>query len=115
MSKDKKFSSGQEPLLVANRIDTVYDFVNSFAVADATTNYDLDTQQTDAFKNVPKAWLIIIWTDQDVTIRFNSTSNPAIAVPADESPFEFKDIIAVTNIYITNASGSTANIKVMLV
>ena len=115
MSKDKRFSQGQEPVVVANRIDTVYDFVASFAVATATTDYDLDAQQSAAFSNVPKAWLVIIWTDQDISIKLNSTSNPSISIPAGESPFEFRDIIAITNIYISNSSGNTANIKVMLV
>lgn len=103
------------PLKTVDAVYDTYDFVNSFAVANATTDYDLKAQQSTAFKNVPKARLAIIWTDQDITIKFNATTNPAIAVPASESPFEFRNIIAVTNIYITNASGATANIKVMLV
>ena len=114
MSKDRKFSSGDEPIIVSNRTDTIYDFVSSFTVATATTNYDLKTQQSSAFKNVPKAWLVIIWTDQDISIKQNSTSNPSISIPTGESPFEFRDILAITNIYITNASGETANIKIML-
>ncbi len=113
--KRKHLSDGVFPLKVVNEIYDIYDFVNSFTVATATTDYDLDAQQSAAFLNVPKAWLAIIWTDQDISIKFNSTSNPSIAVPAGESPFEFKNIIAITNIYISNASGSTANIKVMLV
>ena len=87
----------------------------SFAVATATTDYDLDAQQSSAFSNVPKAWLVIIWTDQDISIKLNSTDNPSITIPAGESPFEFRDILAITNIYITNNSGNTANIKVMSV
>ena len=115
MGQDKRFAGGQEPVITAERIDTLYDFVNSFTVANGISDFDLDTQQSDSFKNVPKAWLVIIWTDQDISIKLNSTSNPSISVPAGESPFEFRNIIAVTNIYITNASGDTANIKVMLV
>jgi len=115
MSGDKRFSKGQEPLVVADRIDDTYDFVPSFTVDNDTTNYDLNAQQSDAFKNVPKAWFAIIWTDQDITIRFNSMSNPPIPIPAEETPIEFKNILAITNVYITNASGSAANVKVMLV
>lgn len=115
MSKDKKFSGGQEPLIVSDRIDTQYDFVASFTVANVTTDYDLDAQQSAAFSNVPKAWLAIIWTDQDISVKLNSTANPAISIGLGESPFELRNIIAVTNIYITNNSGSTANIKAMLV
>ena len=110
-----RHSNRQFPVKVAEELYEIYDFVNSFTVAHPTTDYDLKTQQVTAFKNLSNAWLIIIWTDQDITVKFNSTSNPAIVVPAGESPFEFRNIIRVTNIYITNASGATANIKVMLV
>jgi len=113
--RTNRHSDKQFPVKVAEELYDIYDFVNSFTVADSTTDYDLKTQQVTAFKNLSQAWLVIIWTDQDITIKFNSTSNPAITVPMGESPFEFRNIIEVSNIYITNASGSTANIKVMLV
>ena len=115
MSKDKRFTGGQEPLIVADRIDTLYDYVPSFVVANGTANYDLRTQQASAFLNVSKAWLVVIYTDQNISIRLNSTSNPAITINFEDQPFELRNIVAVTNIYITNASGETANIKVMLV
>ncbi len=92
-----------------------YDFVNSFIVANSTTDYDLKIQQATAFKNLSRAWLAIIWSDQDISIKFNASTNPAIVIPADQSPFEFRNIIEISNIFITNASGNTANIKVMLV
>jgi hypothetical protein len=110
-----RHSNRQFPLKVADELYDIYDFVNSFTVADATTDYDLKAQQSTAFKNLSKAWLVIIWTDQDISIKFNATTNPSIAIPAGESPFEFRNIIQVSNIFISNASGSTANIKVMLV
>ena len=113
--KTDRFSNGGFPVKVVDELYDVYDFVNSFTVATATTDYDLKTQQSTAFKNLSKAWLVIIWTDQDISIKFNSTDNPAIVIPTDQSPFEFRNIIAISNIYITNASGNTANIKVMLV
>jgi hypothetical protein len=110
-----RYSDRIFPIKTVDALYDIYDFVNSFAVANATTDYDLKTQQSSAFKNLCKAWLIIIWTDNDISIKFNSTDNPSIAVPADQSPFEFRNIIEVSNIYISNVSGSTANIKVMLV
>jgi len=115
MKATNRHSNSQFPIKVAEELYEIYDFVNSFTVATATTDYDLKTQQATAFKNISKAWLILIWTDQDISIKFNSTDNPAIVIPADQSPFEFRNIIQASNIYISNASGSTANIKVMLV
>lgn len=111
----KRALVGDIPIKITEAIYDTYDFVNAFNVATATTDYDLDTQQADAFKNVSRAWLVLIWTDNDISIKLNSTSNPSIAVPAAESPFEFRNIISVSNIYISNASGATASIKVMLV
>lgn len=105
----------QFPLKVVDELYETYDFVNSFAVANATTNYDVKTQQTDSFKNVPTAWLVQIYTDQDISVRFNSISNPAIVLEAGNSPYEFRNILRIKNIYITNASGNTANIKIMAV
>ena len=110
-----RYSNRLFPTKVVNELYDVYDFVPSFTIATATTDYDLKTQQATAFKNLSRAWLVIIWTDQDLTIKFNATTNPAITVPMGESPFEFRNIIEVSNIYISNASGETANIKVMLV
>ncbi len=100
---------------VVDFVEDTYDFVSSFAVATATTDYDLDAQQATAFNNVAKARTVVIWTDQDITVKLNATTNPAITIPAGESPFEFKNLIEITNIYITNVSGNTANIKVMLI
>lgn len=103
------------PTEVVNFVEDTYDFVPSFTVADSTTDYDLSAQQATAFANIEKAHTAVIWTDQDITVKLNATTNPGITIPATESPFEFRDLIEVTNIYITNASGSTANIKVMLI
>ncbi len=113
--KTNRHSNTSFPIKVVDDLYETYDFVASFTVATGTTDYDLKTQQATAFKNVSKAWLVLIWTDQDISIKINSTSNPAIPVPAVESPYELRNILRVSDIYISNASGSTANIKVMLV
>ena len=116
MADDRSwFSQKLNPVKTVEELYSKYDYVNSFVVADSTTNYDLKAQQATAFKNVKRAWLVVIWTDQDISIRFNSTSNPAIAVGISKSPFELRYILGVSNIYITNASGNAANVEVMLV
>ena len=114
-NKASRFSNAFNPVKTAPELYDTYDFVPSFTVATATTDYNLKTQQATSFLNVPAAWMCILWTDQDISIKLNSTSNPAITVIAGESPWELRDIIKITNIFITNASGSTANIKAMLV
>ena len=111
----KRFQSNFEPVKVAQETNTRYDFVAAFTVATGTSNYDLSSQQSTAFAYVKRAWLLVLWTTQDLTIRLNSTSNPAITIAAEDSPFELRNIIEITNVYISNASGSTATVKVMLV
>ena len=116
MADDRsRFSQKNNPVKTVDELYSKYDYVSSFAVANSTTDYDVKAQQSTAFKNVKRAWLAVIWTDQNISVKFNSTSNPAIAVSISKSPFELRNILDVSNIYITNSSGETANIEVMLV
>lgn len=91
----------------------VYDCA-SIAVVTASTNYDLKANSSGTlFANVSNANYVRIVTDQTISIRFNSTSMPAITMTSTQSPLVF-DQLNVGNIYITNASGSTANLRVEL-
>lgn len=93
-------------------LDTKYDSVE-FNLADGQTNYDLDAQQAGAFNNLTVWSSVYIRTDQDITIRLNAATNDAISVRAYESPFHLISEIEISNIYLTNASGSTAAIKLL--
>jgi hypothetical protein len=93
-----------------------------FTVADATTNQQLSLQTGwGAFFGVGPAATnkgghankISIRTDQTITVKLNSTSEHAITVRASDSPFELSGI-EIAEAYFTNASGSTANVKVFL-
>ena len=112
-TKGARFSDSLHPLKVADQLYDTYDW-DEFTVANGTTNYDVSAQQSAMFSNVPRAWLAIIDSDQDVTIRFNSTDNPAINHEVIKAPWEWRNILEITNMYITNNSGSTVNIKVFL-
>lgn len=80
------------------------------AMATATTNYNLRTQQ--ATFTIPNAFYLDILSDQDITIKFNETSNHAIEIPANERRIfdrqEFK------NLFISNASGNNAEIHLYI-
>ena len=115
MNDRKVISNNEFPVKTVSEIYNTYDFVPSFTIATDTTDYNLKSQKAASFLNVPKAWFIMIWSDQTVSIKFNDTSKPAITIDAGESPYEFKNMLLVDNIFITNVSGNTANIKVMLV
>lgn len=114
-ARGSRFSDNLNPLKTVNELYDEYDFVASFAVADSTTDYDVKTQQSTAFKNVPFAHGVIIWCDQDISIKFNDTDNPAIVHEAVYAPHEWFDKLKISNIYISNSSGNTANVKIFLV
>lgn len=84
-----------------------------FAVTTGTTDYDVDTQQATFKAVVANPYYLELGTDQQISIKFNSTSNHAITVKATDSIRVF-DRQEIRNIYITNASGSTANIRMYL-
>lgn len=100
----------------ANLINGVYDFAQ-FTLANGQTDYNVKTQQSSTmFFNIPTASKVFIWSNQNISFKFNSTSFPLIPLDVGngESPYEGKDIFLVGNIYLTNASGSTATIKILL-
>ncbi len=88
-----------------------------FTVANATTNYDVASNQTNLFGGstsvVAKPYFIRIITDQTITVKLNSTSNDAITITSSMSPLVLDEVIEVRNIYITNNSGATANVKIL--
>lgn len=93
--------------------NTTYDAVST-TVATGQTNRDMKANNATLFANVDRARFCRITTDQTVTIRFNSTSNPGIIMTSTESPRKrtrSEEGMEITNIYVTNASGSTANMK----
>lgn len=103
-------------MVTIDSFNTEYDAA-SFTVATGQTNRDIKANEASLWNNFADARFMRITTDQTVSIRLNSTSNPAIVMTATESPRKFtrsEEGIVITNIYITNASGSTANMKVEL-
>ena len=90
-----------------------------FSVSTATTNYNVASNQSNTFggstSNAGKPVdYISIGTDETITVKLNSTSNDSITIASSDSPFVLDSIISVTNLFISNASGNTANIKLLL-
>jgi hypothetical protein len=86
----------------------------SFNVANAASDYDIDAQIAAMFSNVKKAYFTEIRTDANISIKLNATDNPVITINSADSPYII-DQIAVTNIYISNASGGAAAVKLLCV
>ena len=98
--------------LLSRPVNDVYDNAE-FTLANGQTDYDVKVGESDAFNNIETATLIEIRTDKTITVKFNSTSNDSYTITSSDSPAVF-DTLEVTNIFISNASGNTANIKVFL-
>lgn len=116
MSKEKKeFDSTELPKLIAQQFYDNYDSAE-FTVANSTTDYDVSTQESSAFDSVKKVHACLIRTDEDITIKFNSTSNSGVTLTAAEGQLQIpRDMgLEITNIFITNNSGATANIKLLM-
>lgn len=98
---------------MSNKRSNKYDSAE-FTLATGQSNYDVRSGQSDAFSNVKLSTRTLIRTNVALTIEINSASNPGITVGPEDSPLDI-DWQEVSNIFITNASGSTASIKIILV
>lgn len=83
-----------------------------FDLATAQTNFNA-ASIVGLFDTITTARSVNIRTDKTISIRLNSVANAAITIATTDSPFVINDI-SVTNIFITNTSGSTAAIKILL-
>ena len=72
-------------MVTVDTITSVYDAVST-TVATGQTNRDMKANNATLFANVTEASTCSITTDQTISIRFNSTSMPAIIMTATESP-----------------------------
>jgi len=103
-------------MVTIDTITNVYDAVST-TVATGQTNRDMKANNATLFANLTEASTCSIITDQTISIRFNDTSMPAIVMTATESPKKRQrgvEGLKIKNIYITNGSGSTANVKIEL-
>lgn len=77
------------------------------------TDYNVKTQQTALFSNILEARGIVIFFDKAVSIRFNSTLMPLVALPLSRSPFQTPmNFLMIKNLYLTNTDA--VNVEVWL-
>ena len=81
------------------------------SIANAASDWDLKAQET-AFDKSGVYSLVKVRTDQTISVKFNNTSNDAVTITSSESPKEFN--LPVRNVYVSNASGSTASVQIEL-
>ena len=85
----------------------------SITVVTGQTNRDIKANETALFSKGKASNHTVISTDQTITIRLNDSTYGAIVMTSTESPKVF-DAVGIQNMFITNASGATANIKIEL-
>lgn len=85
-----------------------------FTVSTATTNYDVESNQSALWNNIDSPAYLNFRTDQTVIVRFNDISYPPVTITSTDSPFILQNGLPVDNVFITNTSGSTANIKIFM-
>jgi len=89
-----------------------------FTLSNAESDYDLDAEQATFLTSVGPTLVwnqfptrVTIRTDVDISVKFNSTSNHSITIASTDSPFDWVGV--VQNIYLTNASGGNAAVKII--
>ena len=101
------------------KISQYYESIE-FNVTTGTTDYNVDTQQSDFMTNFKSASAdsdyathLEVSTDQTISIKLNETTNHARTITSTESPTKISGL-AIRNIFITNNSGNTAAVKLWL-
>lgn len=83
-----------------------------FTLATGNTDYEVRAEIASFFNNIKVYRRVEIRTNVNISIKLNNTSNPVISINFTDSPYTL-DIIEVTNIFLTNNSGSTASIRII--
>lgn len=97
----------------AMNLNEAYDWA-TFTLTTGTSDYDVKGNQSNLWKNIARARKVVIETTKNISVKFNSTSYPAVALDAGESPMELIDKLDVIRMYLTNSSGSDSTIRIWL-
>lgn len=100
-----------------NEVHTAYNSIE-WNLDDETTNYSLKTNQETAFVGLNKGDGVVathmeLRTDRTITFRLNANTNHAVTVASTDSPYTV-DTVEITDVFLTNASGDAAAIKIFL-
>jgi hypothetical protein len=114
LPQSARFGDRQQPLKVTEELYDIYDYAE-FVVGNGVSDYDVAANQSALFANCKSAWLAVIEYNKNISIKFNDTSMPAITCGYDTSPREWRNILKIKNMFITNNSGAVVTLKVLLV
>lgn len=110
MTDRNKFRHGSA-LNVQERLNRTYDSIE-FTLATGLSDYDIAANESTAFVNLKAYTTINVRSNKEISLKLNSATNPSITIEANK-PFELDNLIEITNLFISNASGDTASIKIV--
>ena len=91
-----------------------YDW-KSFTLTNGQSDYDVSASQAALFSNVPVAKHCVIFHNKEIGLKFNNTGLPKITLPISRSPFQSPiGFLEIVNLYLSNASGSSATVEILL-
>jgi len=92
----------------------VYDWA-SFALSNGESDYDVSAEVAALFSNVKYAKHLVIFHNYEIGLKLNSTLMPKITLGISRSPFQSPaHFLEISNLYLSNASGSSATIEIFL-
>lgn len=92
-----------------------YDY-KLFTLNTGTSDYDTKTNISELFNNLNIARKVIIFTDQNISFRFNNVNLPLVPLLSKHSPYQAPDnFLGITNIFLTNTSGVNAEVTIWLI
>ena len=112
----QKHKPTEEPIITTNDYFDTYDSAE-FSLTTGQTDYNVGANVTGAFSNVKYAHAVIIRSNKTISVKLNSTANASITLSIAEGSLVIsRDLgLEISNIFVTNASGATAAIKILLV
>jgi len=118
MSKGKptRLNKNGYPQEVVPEYHDTYDSVE-FDLTTGQTDYNVKLNQGDSFKKVPRAHSMVLRTTKEITIKINTALGDVITISRREGRFTITREMGleITNVIITNASGATSAIKLLLI
>jgi hypothetical protein len=111
----QKHNPNAEPIITTEDYFDVYDSAE-FNLTNGQTDYNTGANVSGAFDKVKYAHAAIIRTNKTISIKLNSTSNASITISIAEGSLVISRAlgIEISNIFVTNNSGATAAIKILL-
>ena len=86
-----------------------------FTLPGNSTDYDVKSEQSDLFKNVPNASHVVLFFDKEVKVRFNTEVMPLAILPISRSPFQSPTgFLEIKNLFLTEANGDDVEVEVWL-